>query len=167
MTAAVGARPGDSGAVTKRGRSWFNGVIAGLLVIDALVTLVLEVLFLPIYAGQANVPQSDPLMAEASALAANLTAGAIPLPLTALAAAVVNVLLVAGMATVTDNLGLIVAPLTVWTLGYLYLALFAGPGNDVVLIQDWPSMLLLLCGLFPAGLYLYWRVNANLRPATR
>ncbi|MFC9996695.1 hypothetical protein [Nocardia sp. NPDC127526] len=167
MIAAVGARPGDSGAAAAPRRNWLNGVIAGLLVLDALVTLVLEVLFLPIYAGHANVPQAQPLLAEAAPLAANLTAGAIPVPLTALAAAVVNVLLVAGMASVSNNLGLIVTPLTVWTLGYLYLAMFAGPGNDVVLIQDWPSMLLLVCGLFPAGFYLYWKVNSSFRAPVR
>ncbi|WP_282781370.1 MULTISPECIES: hypothetical protein [unclassified Nocardia] len=155
MTAALGTAP-RLGQLSQR--NWLGGVIAALLVLDGVVSLVLEALFLPIYLGHADVVAAHPTTAQAAALAADLTAGAVPFPVTALIAAVVNVLLLKGMSTVTDRLGLIALPLTAWTLSYLLLT-FGGPGGDVLFVNDWPTLALLVCGLLPAGLYLYYLAN--------
>ncbi|MEV6767165.1 hypothetical protein AB0N05_00885 [Nocardia sp. NPDC051030] len=161
MTAAVGARPGDSELTVVAGRGWLGAVIGGLLAVDALITLVLEVLFLPIYAGQARVPGSEPVLAMAAPLAStSMTEGAIPVPVTVLVAAIVNVLLVMGMSVVTSKIPVMIIPLMVWTLGFLVCA-STGPGGDIMLMSDWPTMLLLIAGLLPAGLYLYWRATSR------
>ncbi|WP_067817084.1 hypothetical protein [Nocardia inohanensis] len=161
MTTAVSAEERvESAFDTPPLRGWLNGAIAGLLVLDALVTLVLEVLFLPIYAGQSKLSEPQQVLAAATRLASSVTDGAVPLPVTALVAAVVNVALVAGMAVVSKRISVMVLPLTAWTLGFLLLA-SSGPGGDMMLMSDWPTLLLFVCGLFPAGLYLYWRATSG------
>ncbi|MFJ4652390.1 hypothetical protein ACIP5Y_14100 [Nocardia sp. NPDC088792] len=138
-------------------------VIGIVLTVDAFVTLVLEVLFLPIYAGHAHMASDtgSTLARAAAPLASSITSGAIPVPVTALAAAVINVLLVLGMATVSHRVPVVIIPLAVWLLGFLLCA-STGPGGSVVLMSDWPTMLLLICGLLPAGLYLYYRATMRL-----
>ncbi|WP_198347692.1 hypothetical protein [Nocardia terrae] len=163
MTAAVGARVGDAIAATGPARTVLNAVIAGLLLIDAVITLGLEVLFLPLYAGQAHLPEPTPVMASGP-LASTMTAGAIPLPFTVLAAAVVNVLLVAGMGVVTKRIGVMALPILVWAVGFLVCAGFS-PSGYALLMGDWPTMLLLICGLLPSGMYLYYRATARLAGA--
>lgn len=163
MTAAVGARTGDAVAGPGPGRVVLNAVIAGLLLIDAVITLGLEVLFLPLYAGQATIAEPAPVLAAGS-LASNMTSGAIPVPVAALAAAVVNVLLVMGMGVATDRIGVMALPILVWALGFLICAGFS-PSGYALLMGDWPTMLLLICGLLPAGMYLYYRATARLASA--
>ncbi|APA95958.1 hypothetical protein [Nocardia seriolae] len=160
MTAALGARTGDAPAGTAPGRTVFNAVIAGLLIVDAVITLGLEVLFLPLYAGHAHLPEPTPLLA-AGPLASTMTAGAIPLPFTALAAAVINVLLVMGMGVVTQRIPMMAAPILVWAIGFLFCAGFS-PSGYALLMGDWPTMLLLICGLLPSGMYLYYRATVRL-----
>ncbi|AYF78617.1 hypothetical protein D7D52_01430 [Nocardia yunnanensis] len=146
-------------------RTVLNAVIIGLLLIDALITLGFEVLFLPLYAGQAHLPTTTPVLA-AGPLADSATAGAIPLPFTALAAAVINVLLVMGMGVTTKRFGVMALPLLVWALGFLVCAGFS-PSGYALLLGDWPTMLLLICGLLPAGMYLYFKATVRLAtPAT-
>lgn len=157
MTATVGS---PERVATGPVRSWLNVVLGVVLVLDGAVTLLLEALFLPIYLGHANIPESESVMAAARPLAAGLTSGTVPLPVTALIAAVVNVLLVKGMSTVTDRLGVMALPLTVWTITYM-LCILGGPGGDMMFMNDWPTLALLVCGLLPAGLYLYYRANAR------
>ncbi|MEU1207970.1 hypothetical protein [Nocardia sp. NPDC005825] len=164
MTAAVGARPGDAVAGPRPGRVVLNAVIAGLLLIDAVITLGLEVLFLPLYAGKAAIPEPMPVLAAADSLASSMTSGAIPVPIAALAAAVVNVLLVMGMGVATDRIGVMALPILVWALGFLICAGFS-PSGYALLMGDWPTMLLLICGLLPAGMYLYYRATARLASA--
>ncbi|MTE17323.1 hypothetical protein [Nocardia aurantiaca] len=137
-----------------------TAVIGALLLIDAVITLGFEVLFLPIYAGQAHIPEPTPVLA-ASSLASGMTDGAIPVPLTALAAAVVNVLLVMGMGVLTQRIGVMALPILVWAFGFLICAGFS-PSGYALLIGDWPTMLLLICGLLPAGMYLYYRATVRL-----
>ncbi|MVU81846.1 hypothetical protein GPX89_31990 [Nocardia sp. ET3-3] len=154
---------GDAIAATGPARTVLNAVIAGLLLIDAVITLGLEVLFLPLYAGQAHLPEPTPVMASGP-LASTMTAGAIPLPFTVLAAAVVNVLLVAGMGVVTKRIGVMALPILVWAVGFLVCAGFS-PSGYALLMGDWPTMLLLICGLLPSGMYLYYRATARLAGA--
>ncbi|MFC4125561.1 hypothetical protein [Nocardia rhizosphaerae] len=120
-------------------RAGFEPVVTSLIVllllVDALITLVFEVMFLPLYLG------------------------ALALPVSALLAAPINVALVRGMATVTDRLAFMFAPIVVWVFGFLVCAT-RGPGGDVLLGGDGRTLLLLACGvLAPAG-YLYFRANS-------
>ncbi|MBF6327345.1 hypothetical protein IU452_02305 [Nocardia transvalensis] len=120
--------------VAGRGRGWsvLGGALAALLVFDAVLSLALEVLYLPTYVGGT------------------------PVPISAAAAAVGNVLLVAGMGVVVSRPAAMALPLIAWLLGFLICST-AGPGGDVLLTDDWSSPLLLACGLIPAGFYLFRR----------
>ncbi|MFC4375447.1 hypothetical protein ACFO5K_15200 [Nocardia halotolerans] len=110
------------------------GLVVVALLVDALLSLAVEVLFLPLYLG------------------------AIPFPVVALLAAPVNVALVYGMETVTDRIGFAFAPIVVWVFGFLVCS-SRGPGGDVLLVSDGRTLLLLACGvLAPLG-YLYYRSN--------
>ncbi|MGV9665116.1 hypothetical protein ACWDUL_33310 [Nocardia niigatensis] len=160
MTVTADARAGDAVSVVGPLRGVLTAMIGTLLLTDAVITLGFEVLFLPIYAGRANMPEPTPVMA-ASTLASGMTDGAIPVPLTALAAAVVNVLLVMGMGVISKRIGVMALPILVWTLGFLICAGFS-PSGYALLMGDWPTMLLLICGLLPAGMYLYYRATARL-----
>ncbi|MFI6868588.1 hypothetical protein [Nocardia sp. NPDC050406] len=155
MTAALGTPARATAPAT---RSWLTIALGVVLVVDGIVTLLLEVLYLPLYLGHATVPEAQPIMAAAQPLAATLTTGAIPFPITALIAAVLNVLLVKGMSTVTDRIGIMALPLTAWVVTYM-LCMLGGPGGDVWFMNDWPTLALLVGGLLPAGLYLYYRAN--------
>ncbi|MFF0491604.1 hypothetical protein ACWDSJ_20250 [Nocardia sp. NPDC003482] len=130
MTAAAVGRAG----VAARGPVWgvVGALVAGVLVVDGVLSLALEVLYLPMYVG------------------------ATPVPVTAAVAAVVNVLLVAGMGVVASRPAALGLPLIAWLLGYLICST-AGPGGDVLLPADWTALLLLACGLIPAGFYLFRR----------
>lgn len=97
-------------------------VVLALLVFDALLTLVLEILFLPLYVGS------------------------IAFPISAVLAGVVNVLLVFGARNVTERTGLRSLPLIAWCLGFVVL-LVGGPGGDVLLAPSWQTLLLLIMGI--------------------
>ncbi|MGY0501384.1 hypothetical protein ACWZHB_23095 [Nocardia sp. FBN12] len=113
-----------------------SGLIVVLLCVDALITLAVEVLFLPTYLGS------------------------VPFPVVALLAAPINVALVYGMESVTDRIGFTFAPIVVWVFGFLVCA-SRGPGGDVMLGSDGRTLLLFACGvLAPAG-YLYYRSNVS------
>ncbi|MQY28560.1 hypothetical protein [Nocardia aurantia] len=129
MTATVD-RPQGAGAL----RAWalLGALLAGVLVFDGLLTLVLEVLFLPSYLGGT------------------------PFPISALVAAFVNVLLVRGMATVATRPAALSLPLVAWLLGFLVCST-TGPGGDILLVDSWTAPLLLACGLVPAGFVLFRR----------
>ncbi|MFX0575760.1 hypothetical protein [Nocardia nepalensis] len=112
-------------------------VIIGVLVLDALITLALEVLYLPTYIGT------------------------VAFPLSAVLAGVVNVLLVMGVRSITHRVSAALFPLAAWTLGFLTCSV-SGPGGDIMLGSDWRTLLLLFCGLVPPLLYIYFRANAGL-----
>ncbi|MEU7764481.1 hypothetical protein AB0B25_05085 [Nocardia sp. NPDC049190] len=112
-------------------------VILVLLVVNALITLSLEVLYLPTYLGATAFPLSGVL------------------------AGVVNLLLVFGARSVSQRTAAMVLPLIAWTLGFLVCA-STGPGGDVMLASDWRTVLLLFFGLVPPLLYIYFRVNSGL-----
>ncbi|WP_410870518.1 hypothetical protein [Nocardia sp. A7] len=113
-----------------------SGLIVVLLFVDALITLAVEVLFLPTYIGS------------------------LAFPAVALLAAPINIALVYGMESVTDRIGFTFAPIVVWVFGFLVCA-SRGPGGDVMLASDGRTLLLFACGvLAPAG-YLYYRSNVS------
>jgi hypothetical protein len=99
-------------------------------VFDGLLSLVLEVLYLPTYLG------------------------ATPFPIAAAVAAVVNVLLVWGMRVVTARPAGLALPVLAWLLGFLICSA-TGPGGSVLLTDTWPTPLLLACGLIPVGIVLF------------
>ncbi|WP_433759109.1 hypothetical protein [Nocardia sp. CA-135398] len=110
-------------------------VIIAVLVVDGLITLALEVLYLPTYINT------------------------VAFPLSAVLAGVINVLLVMGVRSITHRVGAMILPLAAWTLGFLTCS-FTGPGGDIMLGSDWRTLLLLFCGLVPPLLYIYIRSNA-------
>ncbi|MEV0295284.1 hypothetical protein [Nocardia sp. NPDC050710] len=162
MTATVDKRA--AAPLTDQGR--LEGIPAAalmtLLVLSGLFTLIFEVLYLPTYLGTAHLPSPEPeIVAAPAGLAAAMSAGAIAFPVTALLAAVLNVLLVAAMRTLTDRIGIALLPVLAWALGF-FAASVSGPGGDIMLLSDWPTLLLLLCGLVPPLLYAYTRANPDL-----
>ncbi|MEV5833824.1 hypothetical protein [Nocardia sp. NPDC052112] len=112
-------------------------VIISILVLDALITLALEVLYLPAYIDT------------------------VAFPLSAVLAGVVNILLVMGVRSISHRVSVMILPLVAWTLGFLTCSV-SGPGGDILLGSDWRTLLLLLCGLVPPLLYIYFRTNAGL-----
>ncbi|MFE3319987.1 hypothetical protein [Nocardia sp. NPDC059195] len=113
-----------------------SGLIVVLLFVAALITLAVEVLFLPLYIGS------------------------LAFPVVALLAAPINIALVYGMESVTDRVGFTFAPIVVWVFGFLVCA-SRGPGGDIMLGSDGRTLLLFACGvLAPAG-YMYYRSNVS------
>lgn len=113
-------------------------LVLALLVFDGFLTAILAVLFLP------------------------LRVGGVPAPISALVAAVVNVLLVLGARSVTNRLGRVALPLLGWFLGFL-LCLVGGPGGDALLLADWRTLVLLAAGLIPAAALLFtWSADASI-----
>ncbi|MEV0538848.1 hypothetical protein [Nocardia salmonicida] len=110
------------------------GLIVVLLFLDALITLAVEVLFLPTYIGS------------------------FAFPAVALLAAPINIALVYGMESVTDRVGFTFAPIVVWVFGFLVCA-SRGPGGDIMLGSDWRTLVLFACGVLAPAAYLYYRSN--------
>lgn len=143
MTATVDSNAGDrtpaesSQGIPRPWMAYLGPVIIAVLVIDALITLALEVLYLPTYIGT------------------------VAFPLSAVLAGVINVLLVMGVRSVTPRVGLMFLPIAAWIVGFLICSM-SGPGGDIMLGSDWRTVLLLFCGLVPPSLYLYVRLNPGL-----
>lgn len=114
-----------------------DGLLLVLLLIDAVVLAVIELLFLPLRFDGYLLPDLD----------------GFPFPITVVLAGVTMPWLVSMAGRLTDRLGIAVLPLLVWllTLGVFGLA---GPGGDLVLLQDWRSLLLLVAGALPAAVML-------------
>ncbi|GAB2658975.1 hypothetical protein ABI214_06125 [Prescottella soli] len=101
-----------------------------LLTFDGFLCAVLSVLFLPAYIGTT------------------------PFPVTILVAAVVNLLLVLGARKFAVGALGAALPLFGWLFGF-GVCMIGGPGGDVLVFQDWRTLLLFVAALMPAGLYLF------------
>jgi hypothetical protein len=114
----------------------FDGLQLGALVIDAIALALLEVFFLPLRFDGLLLPNW----------------GAIPFPVTVVVALVTMPLLVSRAAGVSARLLVAGAPLWAWlvTIGVVGIV---GPEN-MALLQDWRTLLLLACGTLPAALAL-------------
>lgn len=112
-------------------------IILVVLVLDAFITLALEVLYLPAYLGTTAFP------------------------VTGVLAGLVNVVLVLGARSVSTRTAAMFLPLGAWTFGFLVCA-STGPGGDIMLTSDWRTVLLLCCGLVPPLVFVYFRVNSGL-----
>ncbi|WP_431956674.1 hypothetical protein [Nocardia lijiangensis] len=130
--------------------------LMAVLVLSGLFTLVFEVLYLPVYLGTSHLPPVKETTLVAAPLAAASTSGAFAFPATAVLAAGSNVVLIAAMRTLTDSTRVALLPVIAWTFGFLACTV-AGPGGDLVLLSDWPTLFLLLCGLVPPLAYVYLR----------
>ncbi|MET9290062.1 hypothetical protein [Nocardia beijingensis] len=140
MTTTVDDPAGDRAPVASGATRLTVGILGPailvVLTVDALLTLALEVLYLPTYLGS------------------------VAFPVSAMVAGVVNVLLVMGARSVTRRPALLGLPLVAWAFGFLVCA-SAGPGGDILLGSDWRTALLLFAGLLPPLAYLYIQANAR------
>lgn len=85
--------------------------------------------------------------------------GPVPFPVSALLAGIANVMLLFAARKVADSPLAVGSPLMGWGAGVL-LCMFGGPGNDVLLLADWRTPLLLVGGLVPPGVLLFaWRLR--------
>ncbi|MFC9893870.1 hypothetical protein ACFVMC_09265 [Nocardia sp. NPDC127579] len=154
MTATVGTRVAPDADPAERAP---RRVLMTLLVVSGLFTLAVEVLYLPFYLGRSGLPAPEAAVVAADFAIAG-TGGATPFPLTAALAAVLNVLLVAAMATLTDSIRIMLLPLLAWAFGF-FVCTIPGPGGDLMLLSNWSTLLLFLGGVIPPLLYALLRWN--------
>lgn len=117
----------------RRAADWLTLLV---LVLDAIMLALLEMFFLPLRLDGFELP--------------NL--GGLPVPITVVLAAVTMPLLVARAGDVSRRVLVVGAPLWAW-LATLGVVGFVGTEN-MALIQDWRSLLLLAAGVLPAGVAL-------------
>jgi formate hydrogenlyase subunit 3/multisubunit Na+/H+ antiporter MnhD subunit len=104
-----------------------------VLVLDAVLLALLELLYLPL-----RLPPSY---------------GGLPLPVTALLAGLTTPMLVSAAAQLVPRLSVAAAPLAAWLATVLVLGL-TGPGGDALLQADFRSLLLMAAAVVPSGVVL-------------
>lgn len=122
------------------GQDVWDRLIVALLIIDGAVIGVLSVFALPVWVGP------------------------VPLPISAVLAGAVNVLLVREAARHTDRTPLIAGPLLAWGAVFLLFALGTFGGSAIV-PGDWRGALLALVGGLPALMWL--AASSSSRAAAR
>jgi hypothetical protein len=122
--------------VTDRRPAALDWLLLVVLVIDSVLLALVEVFFLPLRLDGTLLPD----------------VGQVPFPVTAVLALVTMPLLISRAARVSTRLLVAGAPLWVW------LATIAVVGTvgveNMVLLQDWRTLLLLACGALPAAVAL-------------
>jgi hypothetical protein len=126
-----------------------NAVVLAVLVLDAMVLAVLELLFLPLRFDGALLPYM---------------LGGMPVPVSALVAALTTPWLVSVAARLSPKLLVAAAPLLGWIVAVAVFGMF-GPGRDIVLTEDWRAMLLFACGTLPSAIALGRVLATTLNPA--
>jgi predicted membrane-bound mannosyltransferase len=116
-------------------RGWLT---LAVLVVDAMVLAVVELLFLPLRFDGYLLPDA---------------LGGLPVPLSALLAALTTPWLVSVAGKIVPRLAVAAAPLIAWILVIAVFGVF-GPGGDLVLVADWRSLLLFACGALPSAIVL-------------
>lgn len=116
-------------------------VIIAVLVVDAVIALILEVAYLPLYIG------------------------AVAVPITAVLAGPVNLALVWAVSTVSTRLSVLFLPVGAWLAAFL-IAASRGPGGDFPLRSNLPTLLLFLCGAVVPLIYMYAVANRP-KPGTK
>ncbi|MEU8417174.1 hypothetical protein [Amycolatopsis japonica] len=111
-------------------------LLLALLTFDAFLLGLLELFFLPLRLDGIVLPKL----------------GDAPIPVTAVLAVITTPLLVRTTAKVVRPTFSVI-PLLVWVLVVLGMGM-AGPGGDLVLIQDWRALLLIGGGALPGALAL-------------
>ncbi|GAB3454738.1 hypothetical protein [Actinophytocola sediminis] len=120
-----------------------------LLMLDAVVLAVVQLMFLPLSFDGYLLPNLD----------------GFPLPLMAALAAVTNPLLVSLAARLSRRMAVAAAPLLAWIATIAVVGMF-GPGGDLLLTEDWRSLVLFAAGALPAAVML-GKVLANTITAPR
>ena len=122
-----------------------RGAVFGLLAVDGVISAVLGTVFLLTYIG------------------------AVPFPISALISGLVNALLVWAGLQWTSSLRLAALSLWTWLFTLAAMALFGGPGGDVLFgvspgpaFDQWSPIVLLLFGALPPGIVL-WRAAQSQR----
>lgn len=111
-----------------------NRVLFAVVLLDAVLLAVLELFFLPLRLDGVVLPK----------------AADVPVPISVVLAMVTTPLLVLAAAPLVRT-ATAMAPPGVWVLTVLLVGL-AGPGGDLVLIEDWRGLLLLAGGALPAAM---------------
>ncbi|QII05344.1 hypothetical protein BH93_08115 [Rhodococcoides fascians A25f] len=101
-----------------------------VLVFDGFLSGILSVFFLPTYLGS------------------------VQFPISALLGGIANVALVLAARKVAERSIWVASPLIGWFVAVV-LCMLGGPGNDVLLLADWRTMLLIIAGAGPAGVLLF------------
>ena len=110
--------------------------LLALLAFDAVLLATFELFFLPARFDGRILPEI----------------GDLPAPITVLVAAATTPLLVSVTARLLRP-RLAIVPLVAWVLTLLVLGVL-GPGRDLVLLEDWRTLLLLAAGVLPAAIVL-------------
>jgi hypothetical protein len=112
-------------------------LLLALLMLDAAILAVVELMFLPLAFDGYLLPNLD----------------GFPFPLMPLLAAVTTPLLVSLAGKLSPRLVVAAAPLAAWVVTVAIVGMF-GPGGDLLLTADWRSLLLFACGALPAAVVL-------------
>lgn len=124
-------------------------LLLAVLVLDAVVLAVVELLYLPLSFDGYLLP--------------NL--GGLPLPLMPAVAAVSTPYLVSTAGTLSARLSVASAPLVAWGVAIVWFGMF-GPGGDVLLTADWRALLLFAGGALPAAIVLGRVLATTVGPTT-
>jgi len=124
-------------------------VLLGVLVLDAVVLSIVELLFLPLSFDGYVLP--------------NL--GGLPFPLMPIVAALSTPWLVSTAGHLSPRLAVASAPLLAWIVTIAWFGMF-GPGGDLLLVADWRSLLLFAGGALPAAITLGRVLAVAVNPAT-
>jgi hypothetical protein len=125
-----------------------NWLMLAVLVVDAVVLALVELLFLPLRFDGYVLPN---------------ILGGVPVPVSALAAALTTPWLVSVAGRLSPKLLVAAAPLFAWIVAVAVFGMF-GPGGDLVLVADWRSLLLFACGALPSALVLGKVLATTLAP---
>jgi hypothetical protein len=125
-----------------------NWLMLAVLVVDAVVLAVVELLFLPLRFDGYLLPN---------------ILGGMPVPASALVAALTTPWLVDVAGRLSPKLLVAAAPLFGWIVAVAVFGMF-GPGGDLVLVADWRSLLLFACGALPSALVLGKVLATTLAP---
>jgi acid phosphatase family membrane protein YuiD len=126
-----------------------NWLMLAVLVVDAVVLAVVELLFLPLRFDGYLLPN---------------ILGGMPVPASALVAALTTPWLVGVAGRLSPKLLVAAAPLFGWIVAVAVFGMF-GPGGDLVLVSDWRSLLLFACGALPSALVLGKVLATTLAPS--
>jgi hypothetical protein len=124
-------------------------VLVAVLMLDAVVLAVVELLFLPLAFDGYLLPNLNGL----------------PLPLMPVLAAVTTPWLVATAGGLSPRLAVAGAPLAAWIVATAWFGMF-GPGGDLLLTADWRSLLLFAGGALPAAIVLGRVLATTVGPTT-
>ncbi|MGH3878678.1 MAG: hypothetical protein ACRDSK_16725 [Actinophytocola sp.] len=126
-----------------------DGFLLVVLVLDAIVLAVIELLYLPLAFDGYLLP--------------NL--GGLPLPLMPILAAVSTPWLVSMAGRLSSRLLVAAAPLLAWIVTVAWFGMF-GPGGDVLLTADWRALLLFAGGALPSAIVLGRVLATTLAPTS-